>query len=113
MPIQSKRNKKCSFIDLEKNIQTNEPPNFGLVSIPAYEETNFGWYTLSQLVKSKRNHKPFWEFVERLKNLRHSFNNIVEMKFKSLHRNVRRKDEIIKIFRATRKKIAHTEECLN
>jgi hypothetical protein len=39
---------------------------------------------MGDLVKSKKHFTAFWEFVEKLKNLRELFNKVVEQKYRGL-----------------------------
>ena len=114
VPISTKRQMAKPIVDLEKHVMINEEPNFG----PVFQKEKLGdnckgWDRLSVLVESKQQNKCFWEFVERLKNLRYTYNQIVDKKWRGLPRYLRRKKDVIEMFQETRKKIAHTDELVN
>ena len=99
------------MIDLLKHIEKNDPPHFGFMNQKITKTR--GWECLADMIKSKQHHKHFWEFVERLKGLRYTFNAIIDKKFRYLPRSLRKKDEIAEMFVLMKKKIAHCEESVN
>jgi hypothetical protein len=90
VPISTARLKAKQVVDLERHIIINEPPNFGLTFTKVQHGPAIaGWSILAELIKSKQHHKPFWEFVDRLKGLRYTYNSIVDKKFKALSRKMK------------------------
>ena len=67
---------------------------------------------MTDLIKSKIHHKSFWEFVEKLKNLRKVFNKIIENKYRTLPRHIKRRPSVLELFKTSKKRIAQETEVL-
>ena len=44
-------------IDLDKQNETNEPPNFGIGLNLQFDSSRLGWDVLGDLIKSKKHHR--------------------------------------------------------
>ena len=114
VPIKPLHPRIRKFIDLEENISKGEPPNFGLLFQKIeYDEHKHGWRMLTDIIKSKVHHKSFWEFVEKLKNLRKLFNKIIDQKHRYLPRHIKRRDSVEAMFQNAKKRIAQETEILD
>ena len=40
----------------------------------SFDERRLGWHTMLDLIKTKRSKKQFWEFIERLRTVRLTYN---------------------------------------
>jgi hypothetical protein len=99
VPISPLNPRVKKFLDLDDNVNNGDPPNFGLLfQNLEFDGCKQGWELMGDLMKSKKHHKSFWEFVEKLKNLRKLFNRIVENKMKTLPGRIRRRPSVEALF---------------
>jgi hypothetical protein len=63
-----------------------------------FDETISNWEILTKLINQKSHHKSFWEFVEKLKKLKTTFNKVIDKRFRHIPKALRRKPSIITLF---------------
>lgn len=62
-------------IDMQDSIKNASEPVFNSEEPPmSFEARRLGWHTMLDLIRTKRSKKMFWEFIERLKNVRLTYN---------------------------------------
>ena len=72
-------------IDIKDHIDKRKPPNFFKGEVPmTFDNKKVTWDTLLELLKSKDRQKIFWDFVESLRQVRLTYNNILMSKFWAL-----------------------------
>ena len=74
-------------------------PNFIKGEPPLnYSTGRVTWETLLELIKSRSRQQVFWDFVETLRQVRLTYNKIIQAKFRLLSRALKRNSEIQNLF---------------
>lgn len=70
-PYQNSKN----IIDMQGSIVNCVVPVFSASQVPVeFNESRIGWHVMLDLIKKKRTKKQFWEFIERLRQVRLLYN---------------------------------------
>ena len=65
----------AGVIDMQDAIVNATVPVFNAEEPPmSFDERRLGWHTMLDLIKTKRSKKQFWEFIERLRTVRLTYN---------------------------------------
>ena len=86
-------------IDMQEAIINGTVPVFNSEVAPmSFDIRRLGWHTMLDLIKTKKSKKQFWEFIERLRNVRLCYNQILLNKFMKLSKTLKRNLEVQQLF---------------
>ena len=72
-------------IDIKEHIESRTQPVFYKADPPLdFSDKRLSWGTMLELIKSKERQKQFWNFVEDLRQVRITFNQLLMAKFRPL-----------------------------
>ena len=84
---------------MKEAINNQLVPDFGVNEPPMkFEEGEQGWKAMLSLINSRRQQKIFWDFIDKLNNIRVLYNCILRQKFRQLKVSYRRNGDIQKLF---------------
>ena len=81
----------AGIIDMQGAIENGTVPVFNSEVQPmSFDERSMGWYTMLELIKKTESKKQFWEFIDRLRIVRQTYNQILLNKFSKLSKALKR-----------------------
>ena len=93
-------------IDIKDHIDNRKLPHFYKGEVPmTFDSKKLTWATLLELIRSKSRQRIFWDFVESLRQIRLTFNNILMSKFRFLPKIYKKNATIQSLFNQSAVKV--------
>lgn len=83
-------------IDISEHVaRQRSPVFFKAEQRVSFTDEKIGWHTMLKLIKSKECDRQFWDFIEGLRHVRNTYNQLLLSKYRQLSRLLKRDPLIV------------------